>query len=297
MQKRTLAPAAVLLAGGLGGLALRKWEHLSAFEADTGLPIPGAPATLALIALSAAVLLVLALLCRGAGRGLQGGYDQAMDLPAPLRSQAVTGMVLGGFLMLGAGALLLAGLAGRYLAGEAVGLAGLLVLAREGLLAVLVLSSGASVLLLGKNNYRREGRGERSACLLAPAYTACVWLIVTYLDHSGDPIVLDYVYQLFAVVASVLGSYFLAGFGFQRPKGFPAAFFSLAAIYFCLVALGAWGGLPEVLLSGGYALYFAASAAALFHDAPRPLGPRMPGGKRLAHTETLLDQEETSDEG
>ena len=42
----------VAIAGGAAGFALRRWELATAFEADTGLPIDGAPATLALIALS-----------------------------------------------------------------------------------------------------------------------------------------------------------------------------------------------------------------------------------------------------
>lgn len=304
MRKEFLLPA-LALGGGLAGLALRLWELSSAFEADTGLPVAGAPATLVLAGFSAAVLLALVLLCRGTRRGFQGSYDEAFQ--AAGSTPYLTVMVAAAFLMAGSGVLLLAQAGGvlseslAASAGAGLGLSGLfqllLSVGRELLLAILALASAASLFLLGKNNYKGEGKGERSGCLLTPAYTACVWLIVSYLDHSGDPIVLDYVYQLFAVVAAVLGSYFLAGFGYQRPKGFPAAFFSLAAMYFCLVTLADRHTPAELLLYVGYFLYFAGSVHVLLAHLARPLGPRMPGGKRLAHTEKPLNQEETPDEG
>ena len=304
MRKEFLLPA-LALGGGLAGLALRLWELSSAFEADTGLPVAGAPATLVLAGFSAAVLLAPVLLCRGTGRGFQGSYDEAFQ--AAGSTPYLTVMVAAAFLMAGSGVLLLAQAGGvlseslAASAGTGLGLSGLfqllLSVGRELLLAILALASAASLFLLGKNNYKGEGKGERSGCLLTPAYTACVWLIVSYLDHSGDPIVLDYVYQLFAVVAAVLGSYFLAGFGYQRPKGFPAAFFSLAAMYFCLVTLADRHTPAELLLYVGYFLYFAGSVHVLLAHLARPLGPRMPGGKRLAHTEKPLNQEETPDEG
>lgn len=304
MRKEFLLPA-LALGGGLAGLALRLWELSSAFEADTGLPVAGAPATLVLAGFSAAVLLALVLLCRGTGRGFQGSYDEAFQ--AAGSTPYLTMMVAAAFLMAGSGVLLLAQAGGvlseslAASAGAGLGLSGLfqllLSVGRELLLAILALASAASLFLLGKNNYKGEGKGERSGCLLTPAYTACVWLIVSYLDHSGDPIVLDYVYQLFAVVAAVLGSYFLAGFGYQRPKGFPAAFFSLAAMYFCLVTLADRHTPAELLLYVGYFLYFAGSVHVLLAHLARPLGPRMPGGKRLAPTEKPLNQEETPDEG
>lgn len=304
MRKEFLLPA-LALGGGLAGLALRLWELSSAFEADTGLPVSGAPATLVLAGFSAAVLLALVLLCRGTGQGFQGSYDEAFQ--AAGSTPYLTVMVAAAFLMAGSGVLLLAqagGVLSESLAasvGTGLGLSGLfqllLSVGRELLLAILALASAASLFLLGKNNYKGEGKGERSGCLLTPAYTACVWLIVSYLDHSGDPIVLDYVYQLFAVVAAVLGSYFLAGFGYQRPKGFPAAFFSLAAMYFCLVTLADRHTPAELLLYVGYFLYFAGSVHVLLAHLARPLGPRMPGGKRLAPTEKPLNQEETPDEG
>lgn len=299
MRKELVLPLTALV-GGAAGFFLRRWELSSAFEADTGLPVSGAPATLALFALSAVLFLALAILSWGTGRGFQGSYDEAFQTTG--NTPYLVGMIASAFLMAGAGTLLLAQ-AGGILSGSTAGaglsgfLGPLVAVGRELLLALLALASAVSLFLLGKNNYRGEGRGDRSGCLLVPAYASCVWLIVSYLDHSGDPIVLDYVYQLFAVVASVLGCYFLAGFSYRRPKAFPAILFSLTAMYFCLVTLADQHSAAYLLLYVSYFLYFGVSAGALLHNLDRPSGRRMPGGKRLPHTEEHFNQEETPDEG
>ena len=102
MRKEILLPA-VAVAGGGAGFVLRRWELATAFEADTGLPIPGAPATLALIALSVAMAAVLALLCRGKYPSFTG-YDEAFQ--AKGNTLYATAMVLSAFLLLGAAVLI-----------------------------------------------------------------------------------------------------------------------------------------------------------------------------------------------
>ena len=89
MRKEVLAPLAALVLGA-GGFALRKWELATAFEADTGLPIDGAPATMALIVLSVVMAVVLALLCRGKYPAFTG-YDQAFQAKGyPMRYDSPT---------------------------------------------------------------------------------------------------------------------------------------------------------------------------------------------------------------
>ena len=66
--------------------------------------------------------------------------------------------------------------------------------------------------------------------LLMPAYTCCMWLIVAYQARAADPVILDYVYELFAIIAVLLGLYFIAGFSFERPKVRRASFFSLLGV-------------------------------------------------------------------
>lgn len=296
MRKELVLPVTAAVSGA-AGFFLRRWELASAFEADTGLPIPGMPATWALIALSAAAVLALALLCRGSHRVFPGGYDEAFS--ARGRTLYMAGMVAAAFLMVIAGALFLMELPQLYaeakLQTKGTPMLGLL---PRALLAVLALCSGWSLFQLGKNNYRGEGQGKYSSSLLIPAYTACMWLIVAYQARSGAPIILDYVYQLFAVIAAVLGSYFMAGFGFERAKTFRSAFFSLCAMYFILVTLADTHEPGFLALYLAFFLYFAASSAVLLYNARQPRGPRMPGKRLLKDTETEdLNREGTPDEG
>lgn len=296
MRKEIVLPAAAI-AGGAAGFFLRRWELLSAFEPDSGLSIPGMPATWALIALSAAVITLLALLCRGTGKDYYGGYDRAFC--AKGNTLYMAAMVASAFLMVIPGVLLLLQVPGLYqeasLQTRGLPMLSLLPMA---LLALLCLASAWSIFQLGKNNYRGEGRGKYSSSLLIPSYAACMWLAVAYQSCNGDPVILDYVYQLLAIIAVVLGTYFTAGFGFERAKVFFSAFFSLAALYFILVTLADTHEPAFLLLYAAFFLYFAASAAVLLYNARHtPLGPRMPGGRRLLDQNNMKNTEELPDEG
>ena len=294
MRKELVLPVTAI-AGGAIGFFLRRLELATAFEPDTGLPIQGMPVTWALIALSAAVAVALLLLCLGVGKGFEGGYDQAFQ--ARDAAPYMMGMTAGAFLTAAAGVLLLLKLPRLY-AEASLETSGfpMFSLVPMVLLAVLCLCSAWSMLMLGKNNYRGEEKGKYSAWLLIPAYTCCMWLIVSYQEHSGDPIILDYVYQLFSVIAAVLGCYFLSGFGFGRSRPAAAAFFSAEAMYFALVTLADAHEPAFLLLYAGCFFYFAASSVALLYNLGRPLGPRMPGGRRL-RTDEKINREERPHEG
>ena len=294
MRKELVLPVTAIVGGAIG-FFLRRLELATAFEPDTGLPIEGMPVTWALIALSAAVAVVLLLLCLGVGKGFEGGYDQAFR--ARDAAPYMMGMTAGAFLTAAAGVLLLLKLPRLY-AEASLETSGfpMFSLVPMVLLAVLCLCSAWSVLMLGKNNYRGEEKGRYSAWLLIPAYTCCMWLIVSYQEHSGDPIILDYVYQLFSVIAAVLGCYFLSGFGFGRSRPAAAAFFSAEAMYFALVTLADAHEPAFLLLYAGCFFYFAASSVALLYNLGRPLGPRMPGGRRL-RTDEKINREERPHEG
>ena len=294
MRKELILPVTAIVGGAIG-FFLRRLELATAFEPDTGLPIEGMPVTWALIALSAAVAVVLLLLCLGVGKGFEGGYDQAFQ--ARDAAPYMMGMTAGAFLTAAAGVLLLLKLPRLY-AEASLETSGfpMFSLVPMVLLSVLCLASAWSMLMLGKNNYRGEEKGRYSAWLLIPAYTCCMWLIVSYQEHSGDPIILDYVYQLFSVIAAVLGCYFLSGFGFGRGRPAAAAFFSAEAMYFALVTLADAHEPAFLLLYAGCFFYFAASSVALLYNLGRPLGPRMPGGRRL-RTDEKINREERPHEG
>lgn len=293
MRKEIILPA-VAVAGGAVGFGLRRWGLATAFEPETGLAIPGAPATWALVLFSLAAVALLALLCCGKHPAFEG-YDQAFA--AKGNTLYMCAMVAGAFLMAISGVLCLAGTpsAMAELQAHTQGRVHAFELVPRALLGVLSLASCWGLLTQGRNNYRGEGHGKYSSSLLIPAYTCFLWLITAYQARSRDPVVLDYVYQLLAIIAAVLAAYFMAGFAFERAKVFRVSFFGLVAVYFTLVTLADHHELYVLLLLAGFSLYFTASLTALLFNAHRPLGPRMPGVDNK-ETDTIT-REETPDEG
>ena len=138
------------------------------------------------------------------------------------------------------------------------------------LLAALAAVSFFCVMQTAQNSFKGLDRGKYSFTLLMPAYTCCVWLIAAYQVRAGDPVQLDYVYELFAIIASLLGLYFHAGFSFERGRVFWAGLFSLLGIYFCLTTLADQHDLATTLLYGFAILYLPSSTVTLLYNAGRP---------------------------
>lgn len=224
MKKHLALPAAAIVCGVVGCI-LRICELKTGFEPDTGLALPGAPAAWALILCSAAVFVLLLLLARRLNTaGVPAEYGRAFA--ARNSMLYIVCMVLAAFALLGAGVLLVL----AFLRGSSASPVRLI-------LAALCILSCFCVLYTGKCNYRTESAGKFSAALLLPAYTCCLWLIVAYQIQAGNPVQLEYIYGLFAIIAALLSQYYVAGFSFERPKPRRAILFTLLAIYFSIVTL------------------------------------------------------------
>lgn len=273
MLKVILLPL-LAAAGGVGGFFLRRWELSTAFEAS-GLAIPWAASTLFLIAWSVAVVLALALLCRGQKNELKD-YGSAFSARGNWGYLVVTAFA--------AACLLVAGVFG--LADEMSGFDRPSLL--RALLWVMCMVSFFCVLAVILNNFRAGGR-KYSAALLAPAYTCCLWLVAAYQQRAADPVVLDYVYELFAIICALLGLYFTAGFSFERAKTWRCAFFSLLSVYFGIVTLADGHDRSTRLLFLFSILYQLATVTVLLYHAFAHIPRRLPD-------ESNESQEVTPDE-
>lgn len=257
MRKEILLPA-VAAVGGLAGFGLRWWELNTAFEPDTGLPISGAPATMALIALSVVVAAVLLILSLTVKYPQFQGYDQAFSTKG--NTLYATVGVLSGFLLMGAGGLM----AYDFATGANPIYTRLIV-------AVMAVASGVCVMTTVRDNFKGTGNGKYSVPLLIPAFTFCVWLIAAYQVRAGDPVQLDYVYELFAIITGLLGLYFIAGFSFDKGKCVPSVFFCLLGVYFSITTLADQHDWATLVLYGFSILYLLTSSALLLYNAARPL--------------------------
>ena len=294
MRKEIVLPS-LAVGGGIVGLLLRRWELATAFEADTGLVTPNMPSTWALIIWSALLAAAFILLCRGKHRSFAGGYDAAFA--AKGNTVYITAMVLAAFLLLASAVLNYMGIPAAYAEAVAAARAGnahgtpLFNVLPRAILGALAAVSFFCVLSTGRNNYRGEGKGKFSFSLLAPAYMGCIWLIAAYQVRAGDPVRQDYIYELFAIISSLLGLYFMAGFSFERAKVFRSSLFSLLGVYFSLVTLADGHELYVVLLYGFCILSLTANVTALLANDARP-EPRA----RRSHSEEEISAEDSETE-
>lgn len=160
MRKDILLPG-VAVVGGAAGFLLRRWELSTAFEPDTGLPVAGAPATWALIALTVVVAAVLAVLCRGTHRVFPGGYDEAFG--APNNALYLTVLVAAAFLMAASGLLTFL----LYLRHDVTAFSRVL-------LALMSLVSAACLFVVGKTTTAwRAAASTAPPCFCRPTPAVC----------------------------------------------------------------------------------------------------------------------------
>lgn len=224
--------------GGAAGFLLRRWELSTAFN-EEGLPA-GAPATYALILLCVALAVVFFLFCL-----------RHKDKAAPSGEA---------FFCPGNRAYLVFCLIAAVLPATAavIGLVAELNAFPVNLLRVLFwilcIPSAICIALSGIRNFRAAPT-RFSAALLLPAFTCCLWLVVACQRCSADPVVLDYVYRLFAIICTLLGVYFTASLSFVRTRVWPCILFSLLGLFFSIIALADRLDTASVLMFVFAALY------------------------------------------
>lgn len=251
-MKKRLTFGLATLALALGAALLRIWQRRAAYEPDTGLVIPGHPATVCLVALLALGGLALLALSRWCVRdGELTSYLRAFALP----HRAWMGIyLLAGALVVGAGTL-----------GVILARAKLEDQLSQNVLAVCLIPAGLCVALVGwLNAQKREAEGRFAWPLLGPAVCACVWLVAAYQKNTADPVIMDYALALLGAVCAACACYTMASFSFEKPQG-------MWCLWLCAMGLALLGTqLVDGLLAGqlglvslGYWLYLAAQLSCL----------------------------------
>ena len=266
MNKQYALPLTAVL-GGAAAWVLRLLQNNTGFEADTGLPIPGNPAGLALAVLLAglgAALACTALL-----------YPKEEDPgPALPRDFDTTSA---GLLMVPMCGVFLIALSGLADLAESVSLLppGLISsrypiygILREGglgytprgqvLMGVLALLSAVSLFLVLAGCRRRESGPVHelpAAITLVPVGALVVRLVLTYRIDSVNPSLSMYYVELLALVALTLGFYRLSSFAFQAGRTRRFDLYTGASVVLTLASLADGSAyLSSVLLSAGGAV-------------------------------------------
>ena len=261
-QQLTLPLSALAL--GAAAFVLRLLQMRTGFEPDTGLPIPGAPAGLALTALLALGLLALVLLARrlpadeGDGPAFPFVSSDARLLMLPVAGIFL--MALSGVLDLLSGLGLLEGvLSAAVTAADPTGMTTVVVVSsavgfsRGGHLVMGLLSLASAAGLFAAAISCRPGRKAVSGTvLLVPVVALVIRLVLTYRVDSVEPSLSAYYVELLALIFLTLGFYRLSSFAFQtgRTRRF-ALYASAAAVLSLATAADGGSGPSSVLLYVG----------------------------------------------
>lgn len=223
MQKRSLAPAAVLAAGIIGAV-LRRMELDTAFE-ENGLPIPWARATVALALVSALVFVLCAALAVSLKKRFvpQEGFKRAYRTDSYLLFAIMA--LLGGGVLVCAALLLISG-------GDVLGLTGWM----RYVFLLLMALSGIGMALMAYSVYTRKDTRLLKIGSVMPSLFYCFWMVSLYRQNAGNPVILDYCYSALALGAAAVSSYYAAGYAFGRQSLSGCVLISLTAVYLLTVA-------------------------------------------------------------
>ena len=217
-RKSQLLPLLTLLCG-MGGFALRLW--LGSTTDGKGFVLRGHVSLMLLAVLTAGLLAVLYV----TSRKLKGDNEYHRNFPAS---------VLGSL--------------GTVLAALALGISSFTELSRLtdriGMICTLAgLLSAAALLYLADCRWR--GRHPNCLCHVVLCGHMMLRLVCLYRGWSTDPELMDYAFELMALVCIMIAAFERAAFDAGSGNRCRHGFFSLAGAYFCCVSLAGqqWPGL------------------------------------------------------
>lgn len=239
------------------GAALRHFQLTRAYD-ELGLPLRGSGWTVALCALALVAVAGALLLCGG-----MADRPEFARCFAPRRGCFAASVVAALALLAGSGMKLFAAMPGP---GEAFSVLTVL----PGFFGIL----GALGILLSAVG-RMKGAKPMCALYLLPFFFLALRLIADFKGvWSSDPSILDYCFDLFAMLAALTATYHLAGFCFDRGRRARTTFWCLTGAFFCAIAL-ADGAIADRLHYGALALWLLVNAWQL-------LGPAAPRAQAAA---------------
>lgn len=263
MNKLYALPLTAVL-GGSAAFGLRMLQNRTGFEPDTGLPIPGNPAGLAL----AALLILLAAAFLVFARRLP--QEEAGEFPFPAGfstdSPGLLAVPMAGvFLIALSGLVDLTECLGVLPEGIVSSRHMLYGVLREGgmgfspkgqaLIGVLAVVSAAGLFLaLAACRRRPENLSDAAlgGMLLFPVGALVIRLVLTYRVDSVNPSIEMYYLELLALVFMTLGFYRLSAFAYQAGKTDRFGLYASMASALCMACLADGGAyLSSVLMYGG----------------------------------------------
>ncbi|MBO5340317.1 MAG: hypothetical protein J6A62_04915 [Oscillospiraceae bacterium] len=267
MKKEILLPAAAWL-GGVVGFGLRRWELAVAYNPQTKL-MDTCPATWALTALFAVLLVLFAAGCIGMGRRDAKEWFYAPD------TACITLSVCAGLVLIMAGA---AGFWEQSLAyrADVIGLA----------VSGLCIAGGVTALMAGKAIYRGQWSQQVPILLMGPAFALLAWLVAVYQSNARQPELQLYVWQVLSAVALVLALYGVVSVSLGRGSAGRTVVYALMGIALTPAAMADGSSLSFNLVWISGAVYLTAHSYMLLRNASGiPWPERMPSQTQKEQTD------------
>lgn len=252
MNKRFLVPLTAV-AGGVAAFVLRRLQNAHGFEAETGLPLPGHGAGIALVILLVVLAAVLFLLQRQLPA--EAVYPEDFSSPdAALLTLPIMGALLFGV----SGVLELAPMVvpGLIPDGRLLAPVVRLIFAASALIPAAVLFQASSVCrhALVEDGEAEEGEEPQDTAhiyLLAVPVCLIVRLVLTYRICSVSPSLEEYYVPLLALVLTILAFYRLSSCAFRAGDTRRFALYAAAAVVLSFAALADRAALSQTLFHAG----------------------------------------------
>ncbi len=260
MRKFAAVSSACTVIAGIIGFILRRTEAKTVFDPETLLAEPGAAITWILIAFSVLFFAAMAFVLARMGelsieKGLSGAFGSYLPVPFFITALASLAIFAGGAVL----GVKIARLPGRNTA--------------DAVLALFAVLSAASTAYCSYSAFKGVSGSELGLFTIIPVVFLCYWLILSYRQRAVDPVLLDYVYEIMALIFLILGFYYSAGFNFGRLRPRKALFCMDGAIYLGIVTLADGHSLYAVLLYVGLIIVMLVNSMLLASNAKRPAAP------------------------
>ena len=225
MKRSTGHPFALvfLLLASVLGLFLRWLQLTRVFDSD-GLPTTGHPLTLGLSIYCVVVVVAIAVFCLRLPKRktAQAVYRRSRVSTATAAAAGVL-LLVACLLRIVQSLLGLHGTSQQFLSALSI------------LVDVFGFVSALCILAAAAKRY--TGRKSNAALYIVPFLYIMCRLVLDFKSWSSDPIILDYCFQLFALICTMSGAYRIGGFCFDEGRRRLTAFWSMAGVFFSIVAM------------------------------------------------------------
>ena len=223
MQKNAFTLTISSFVAGIFGFFLRWLQNMNGFD-DKGLSIPGATISAVVVVYTVLVLALFFLEEKFYLRKLPRGNTSSEALALPNFLIKVILWVAAGFLVIGSLIYMFSSDFSRFPAMQRI----------TGALGIF---AGLCFPFICQRKKAFQEGASSIATVIIPIAFACFWLVTAYRLEAENPILWSYAPHIIAIIAVLLGFYYIAAYSFSNAMPARCIFFLQCAAYFGIFTL------------------------------------------------------------